>query len=337
MSEEQEREPEAKFKLKKVTTFQEIRDGKQLEIPISDLCLTDEEGIYQFEYIEPEDVVKKIEIKPGVFTLIKTMGGVNLQQTELNLYKLLESVNNTSRIKKEVNVFFNKLDVYEKLGLTKKRAILLYSSPGYGKTSAINKTAADLIAEDPGTVVLIWPTDEVEAGLVSKLLSFAAEYTDKCTRLILIAEDIGGGEEEGSHRPRSVDSGMLNLLDGVNVVFKLPTFIIATTNYPENLVGALANRPGRFDEMVELEPPSYDEKIALMEFIGKRSLTDVEKEAFLLPGADTLSVAHLKEIITRTMIHDKTVPAVVKEMINHNERFNQGFTKKKQKEFGLNG
>lgn len=331
-------EEKARFKVKHVATFDQIREGQIVEIPTSDLCLTDEKGIYQFEYIEPEDVVKKIEVKPGIYTLIKTMGSVNLQHTELNLHKLLESVNNTSRIKNEVDVFFERLDVYEKLELPKKRAILLYSSPGYGKTSAINKAVADLISEDKGTVVFIWPTDEIEAGLITKLLSFAAEYTKECTRLILIAEDIGGGEQEGSSRPRNVDSGLLNLLDGVNVVFRLPTFIIATTNYPENLIGALANRPGRFDEMIELDPPSYDEKIQLMEFISRRKLNDEEKGALAMPGSDFLSIAHLKEIVTRTLIHNKSIAQVVKEMVQHNEKFNEGFLKKKNKGgFGLNG
>src|SRR5690606_31658097 len=157
---------------------------------------------------------------------------------------------------KEARTFFSRLHVYEKLNRPKKRSVLLYSAPGMGKTSAIEKFCHDAINEDAGTVVLVWPTSEIEPDSVARFLSQSSEYNDKCTRLILIIEDIGGGEREGSHSRSGVTSGLLNLLDGVGLTFRLPTFIIATTNHPENLLSSLANRPGRFDLMAELQAPS---------------------------------------------------------------------------------
>ncbi len=201
-------------------------------------------------------------------------------------------------------------------------------------TSAITKICRDFVKEDKGTVILNWPTSEIEADGVAKFLSRTSKYDNKCTRLVLIIEDIGGAEYE-SERRGGVDSGLLNLLDGIDVTFKLPTFIIATTNYPENLLSALADRPGRFDLMLELKSPSYKEKISLIEFIAKRKLKDDEKIALKHKDANDFSIAHLEEVVIRSMLHDKTIPETIKEMIDHKKKFKDNFIEKKNLGLGL--
>ncbi len=317
----------SKFKIKKITKFSDLEENKETELPTSDLCLTSNEAIVQFEYVEDEAGQEKYKISPGVYTVNRGAVGLRLDKTEIREDNLLTSVINTKTIRGEADRFYNKLHVYEQLRLPKKRAILLYSDPGLGKSSAIRQTIRELTLNDPGTVALIWPTSEVRAEDFSKFLSFAVDYEPTCTNLLLIMEDIGGNEEEGG-RLREVNSGLLNMLDGVNVVFKLPTFMIATTNYPANLLSALSDRPGRFDQMIELQPPAYDEQIALMEFIAKRPLTDDEKAAFKITGANKLSIAHLNEIVIRSMLHDKTFTQVIKEMVEHQERVKKSFEKK---------
>jgi len=320
------------FKLKKITQIKDLQVNE--ELPTSDLCITNDETILQFDFIEPEDEpVTKVTVKPGIFTMLKTAVGVSLVPTQMGTGNALESVDNTARIKKEIESFYSKLHIYEELELPKKRAILLYGEPGTGKTFSIKKAVTDLIAQDPGVTVLIWPTSELSSELVSKFLSFAADYTKDVTKVVLIMEDIGGSEEEASGRVREVSSGILQLLDGVNVVFRLPTFIIATTNFPQKLLSNLADRPGRFDELIDMPPPPLDQKIALLEFIAKRSLLDEEKEALKIKGADKLSIAHLKEIIVRTRIHDKTIHQVVKEMVEHKAKFEAGFEKRNRMGF----
>jgi Hom_end-associated Hint/Homing endonuclease len=198
-------------------------------------------------------------------------------------------------------------------------------------TSAIEKVCLDLTKEDPGTVVFVWPTSKVDAEDITKFLSISSVYAAECTRLILVIEDIGGGEIEGRPGRSGVDSGLLNLLDGVGVVFKLPTFIIATTNHPENLLSSLADRPGRFDLMLKLQPPSHEERIALMSFICKRDLSDEEKECLASKGAEDFSIAHLEEIAVRAELDDKTHAQVVKELVQHKELFNRDFEDRERK------
>lgn len=323
-----------RFKPTKVTSISEIANalatGQTIELPESDLCFQDGGTIVQFEYIRSEEE-RKYEITPGVHLLSQSTSGIVLTKSELKERNLLETVTNTAAIIKEARTFFQKLHIYKKLGRPEKRGVLLYSNPGMGKTSAIERFCSELIKEDAGTVVLIWPTSEIEADDISRFLSTSSEYTKECTRLILIIEDIGGGERDGEHGRSGVDSGLLNLLDGVGVTFKLPTFIVATTNHPENLLSSLADRPGRFDLMLKLRAPSADEKMSLMEFIAKRPITEDEKIAITQKGTENFSIAHLEEIAVRAELHDKTYSEVVRELIDHSKLFQRDFVEKESK------
>ncbi len=325
---------EGRFKIKKITKFSDLVEGQVLELPESDLCFQNESQIVQMKYERAEED-RKYEIKPGIYTLVESPAGLVTSKVELKKRGLLESIDNTKQIIREARTFFNKLDIYERLGRPKKRGVLLYSKPGMGKTSAIEKFCGDAVAEDAGTVVVIWPTSDIEADSVCRFLSTRSEYTAECTRLVLIIEDIGGGEREGDHGRAAVDSGLLNLLDGVGVTFRLPTFIVATTNHPENLLQSLADRPGRFDLMLALAPPTHTEKIELLGFISKRELTPEEKECVGMKGSEDFSIAHLEEIAVRSLLHDKTYKQVVTELVEHSKKFKKNFEEKNSLGLGM--
>jgi len=330
-----EQNPVGEFELKEITKFSELVKGQSVKLPESDLCFQDDTSIYQFKYIKPEDETK-YEIKPGIFMIGEAPGCLKLTKMELRDRNLLETVVNTAKIINEAKIFFKKLHVYEKLGRLKKRGVLLYSKPGMGKTSAIERFCHLAMEEDAGTVVMIWPTSAVAADDMAKFLSTQSEYTAECTRLILIIEDIGGGERDGDRGRSDVDSGLLNLLDGVGVAFKLPTFIVATTNHPENLLSSLADRPGRFDLMLKLGAPSHAEKKQLMKFIAKRDLNQEEEDCLGYPGTEEFSIAHLEEIAVRSELHDKSYATVVDELIEHSKMFKRDFEdREKNLGFGI--
>ena len=322
---------EGKFKLLKIHTLEDLEKGFVKELAESDLCIQTDKSIIQYEYIDEENDKEKTIIKPGIWTLLNTNAGIKLKEFELKNHNLLETATNTALIKKEANLFFDKIDIYKKFKKDPKRAILLYSSPGMGKSSTISQVSNEFLKEDEGTVVLFWDTSDVRSSSVSKFLSIGSKFSKKCTRMLFIMEDIGGGNAEDYHGPKTADASLLELLDGASVSFRLPTFIIATTNTPENLLKSLADRPGRFDQMFELEGPSAEERVKLAEHIARRDITEDEAAALKSKDADGLSIAHISEIVVRSELHDKTFGQVILEMKDHKKKIEAAFQKAKGK------
>jgi len=325
-----------KFKLLQRTKIEDLEYGGVKELPESDLCIQTATHIIQFEYEDEEQDKEKFTIKPGIWTLVDTSAGVRTKKLELKTHDLLESASNTQLIKKESKLFFEKLDIYKKYNKDPKRSILLYSQPGMGKSSTIAKISREFVEEDKGTVVLFWDTSDIRSSTVSKFLSTGSKFSKDCTRMLFVMEDIGGGNTEGYHGPKGADASLLELLDGASVSFRLPTFIIATTNTPENLLKSLADRPGRFDQMFELEGPNAEERVKLGAYIAKRKLSEKEIDALVSKDADGLSIAHISEIVIRAELHDKTFGQVIQEMKEHKARIERAF-QKAQKKLGLMG
>ena len=321
-----------KFKIIKATSLEDINDGTIKELPESDLCIQTSSHIVQYKYVDEEDENKgKVTIKPGIWTIVNMGGALRLKKLELKIHNLLETATNSALIQKEAQIFFSKLDVYKKFKKEPKRSILLYSQPGMGKSSTIAKISQDFLHEDEGTVAIFWDTSDIGSGAVSKFLSTGSKFSSKCTRMFFIMEDIGGGNAEDYHGPKTADSSLLELLDGASVNFRLPTFIIATTNTPENLLKSLADRPGRFDQMFELVGPDAEERVRLAEHMFGNKLTPEQSEALMSKDADGLSIAHISEIIIRSELHDKTYLEVIREMKEHKKKIEAAFQKAKSK------
>lgn len=326
---------DGKFEIINVVKIEDLADKTVKEIPESDLCFQTNTHIIQFGYKETEDSKDKYRIKPGIWSMTMTNAGIILEKLELKNHNLLESATNTKLIKKEANTFFSKLETYKKFNKDPRRAILLYSQPGMGKSSTISKLSKEFIEEDSGTTIIFWDTSSIKSSSVNKFFSTGSFFDISCTRMLFVMEDIGGGNTEDYYGPKGADASLLELLDGASVTFRVPTFIIATTNTPESLLRSLADRPGRFDQMFELEAPNAEERVKLVSHIAGRELTLLETAALESKKSDGLSIAHLSEIVIRAELHDKSFADVIEEMKGHKARIERAFAKV-QKSLGLN-
>ena len=194
--------------------------------------------------------------------------------------------------------------------------------------------------EDKGTAAVIWDTSEIRASSVNKFFLSRSKFHKDVKRLILIIEDIEGGTSEDDYSSKGINSSLLNFLDGVGNPFKgIPTFIIATTNNPERSVGALIDRPGRFDKVIEMKTPNAKECGELLEFIiGDKDRIKAEKglnEAAELSAKNEFSIAHLQESVVRSMLDDISVLDAVKQLVEHKKRFKEAFAKKPKGRLGL--
>ena len=116
------------------------------------------------------------------------------------------------------------------------------------------------------------------------------------TPVVVMMEDIDSIIEVTS------ESEVLNILDGVNEVYKV--VFLATTNYPDRLGGRIVNRPSRFDKRFKIDMPNKASRKLYFEHLFNKSGDDVndydiDKWADDMKG---LSIAHMKELFVAVVI-----------------------------------
>lgn len=318
------------FKLLSRTNLKDIKLDQRIEE--SDFSLQQGDDFLQFEYVEEERKLEPYPVKPGVFSINKTMMGLELMPTTFTQDKILKDLLTTKSITEKIDMFFNRLNVYYEEGIEiPKRGALLFGPAGTGKSSGIS-AIVEKYAGDEKTLIVTWSTDTFEASDVKRFFK-SFEYKG-VERMILIAEDIGGIENDAA-TIRS-DSSLLSLLDNKEKTFRTPTYIIATTNYAQNLMGNLTNRPDRFDDKLEIGYPTATARVELLKFYLKDAVTPDSIKLIESKKCEEFTPAHIREIRIRSKIHDKTPEAVIKEIQAEIESYKKAFSKQQAVGFGIN-
>lgn len=318
------------FVVKSIKTLSELKQGDTVEE--SDFAtLTPEGKFVQMEYIEEEFKREPYKVHPGLWTIQKTKDGFKLETTSFVTDSILDSFVNTKAITDKIECFFRNLHIYKEHGIeVPRRAALLYGPAGTGKTTAIVKVSQTYV-QDKKTAVIIWSTDKFDAMEIKDFIkSFAYEGVE---RLILISEDIGGVEID-QVRMKSTSS-LLSLLDNKEKTFSIPIFIIATTNFPENFLGNIANRPGRFDDKIEVGYPPGSARRDLLKFFSKDKASEDELTLIMEKRFNEFSAAHLQETVIRSAIYEISIEEAIISIYREIEEYKKNFTKKKN--IGIGG
>jgi hypothetical protein len=175
------------------------------------------------------------------------------------------------------------------LGMPLKKGLLFHGPPGTGKTYTIRYLAGAL----PDHTTLLVTAEQV--GLLPEYVALARLLQPS----LLVFEDADliarDRTEMGGPCEESLLNRLLNEMDGLREDARI--FFILTTNRPEALEPAIANRPGRIDQAIEFPLP--DEA-------GRRALARIYSRGLSVSGQILDLVASLT---------DRASPAFIKELM----------------------
>lgn len=177
------------------------------------------------------------------------------------------------------------------LGQSTRKGILLYGPPGTGKTHTIRYLANSL----PGHTTLIITAAQVALlGAymnLARLLQPAMVVIEDVDLIARDRETMGPCEE-------SMLNKLLNEMDGLKE--DADVLFVLTTNRPEQLEGALANRPGRVDQAIEIPLPDDIGRRKLVQLYGKGLRLDETLIDEAVRRTKGVSAAFIKELMRRT-------------------------------------
>jgi SpoVK/Ycf46/Vps4 family AAA+-type ATPase len=252
--------------------------------------------------VEEQEFINKFQIRPGQWLFRKENGLSNLPVVEEKFYET-----DTSKAMKSLfNNFFQKSEKINSKYKKNKRAYLLYSEPGMGKSALIRHFCRETL-KTKGTAVLQVDGD-VDFAKLTEI--FLKPYAEEVERIILIIEDFG--RKDYANNTNLFNSSCLNFLDGVAGLFRVPTLIICTTNFIKELGPQLTNRPGRFSKLIKVVPPSDNEAFDLIENVSGIQLTDMQKEVFR--GLE-MSPDHILEALIRHELENIPLELAAQEVM----------------------
>ena len=166
-----------------------------------------------------------------------------------------------------------------------KRGLLLYGPPGVGKTHTVRYLTASLT----GTTVLQLSGDALH--LIGEACSVARSLAPS----MVIIEDVDLiAEDRGMHPGQHpLLFQLLNEMDGL--AEDADVVLVLTTNRADLLEPALAARPGRVDQAIELAVPDA---------LGRRALVELYRGGLTLPETALDDVVQRTEGVTASFIKE---------------------------------
>jgi hypothetical protein len=178
-----------------------------------------------------------------------------------------------------------------RLGQSTRKGLLFYGPPGTGKTHVIRYIASNL----PDRTTILITAEQVQNLTAYMLLARTLQPS------IVVLEDVDlvGRSREGMNSPKTevLLNRLLNEMDGLgddaDILFLL------TTNRPDEIEEALASRPGRVDEAIEIANPDAPCRRRLIALYGTALRFEEGAIDDAVALSDGASAAFVKEMVRR--------------------------------------
>lgn len=257
------------------------------------------------EQEEEKEFHRKWQIRPGIHVLHPEKGMIPMLANEEKYFETQTS----KKLSSIFESFYRNVHVahkYKKL----KRAYLLHSEPGMGKSALIRKLCREALQRDGVAIVLV--DGEINFHLLSHI--FMKEYAPSVKMIMLVIEDMG--KRDYIANVNLYNASCLNFLDGNQSLFRVPTMIVCTTNFAKELGPQFTNRPGRFNRIIRVEPPTDEEIFELVEGFGAIQLTENQKNAL---RGKKLTPDHCVEAIVRHELEEISFEQAVHDLLLERE------------------
>ena len=232
-----------------------------------------------------------------------------------------------SAIREMIEIPMKHPEVFERIGISPPKGVLLHGPPGTGKTLLAKALANEL---DAHFTVINGP--EIMSkfyGESEKQLREIFEEAEKNSPAIIFLDEIDSiapnRDEVSGEAERRVVAQLLTLMDGLksrgNVV------VIAASNRPNSIDPAL-RRPGRFDREIAINPPNREGRLEILEVHTRGmpleeniNLEQIANHTHGFTGADLevlskeAAMKALKKYIPDLVKFEDTVPTNVLETI----------------------
>jgi hypothetical protein len=173
-----------------------------------------------------------------------------------------------------------------------KRGILLYGRPGTGKTHTVRY----LLSQSEGATAILLSGGSLarisDAARMARALQPSIVVLEDCD---LIAEDRSFG-----HGPQPLLFEVLDAMDGLDN--DADVAFVLTTNRPDLLERALAQRPGRVDLAVEIPLPAFQERVALLKLYGRHVSFSAEALDAAAEKTAGTTASFARELVRRAVV-----------------------------------
>ncbi|WWD21774.1 26S protease regulatory subunit 10B [Kwoniella shandongensis] len=192
-------------------------------------------------------------------------------------------------------------ELFERVGITPPKGVLLYGPPGTGKTLLARAVAATLNTNFLKVVssAIVDKYIGESARLIREMFAYAKEH-EPCVIFMDEIDAIGGRRfSEGTSADREIQRTLMELLNQMDGFDSLGrTKIIMATNRPDTLDPALL-RPGRLDRKIEIPLPNEQGRLEILKIHAKgiNKSGDIDYEA-VVKLSDGFNGADLRNVCT---------------------------------------